>query len=168
MEQKPAQTEQKPDKNFRYILRIASADLDGNKSILQGMRKIKGVSFMFSNMVCSFAAVDKAKKVGYLTDGEAKRIDDVLKDPAKFGCPKWMINRRNDYGDGQDRHLLSVDLTFVKDNDLKRMKMIKCYRGIRHMSGLPSRGQRTKSNFRRNKGKVHLGVKRKGGKAGRV
>ena len=49
------------------------------------------------------------------------------------------------------------------------MKKIKCYKGVRHMLDLPVRGQRTKSNFRKNKGKVHLGVKRKAGvKGGRV
>ena len=48
------------------------------------------------------------------------------------------------------------------------MKKIKSYRDIRHALGLPVRGQRTKSNFRKNKGKV-LGVRRKEGvKAGRV
>ena len=46
----------------------------------------------------------------------------------------------------------------------KFMKKIKSYRGIRHMFGLPVRGQRTRSNFRPNKGKVQ-GVKR--GKAGK-
>jgi small subunit ribosomal protein S13 len=48
------------------------------------------------------------------------------------------------------------------------MKRIRSYKGVRHSLGLPVRGQRTRSNFRKNKGKV-LGVKRKeGAKAGRV
>jgi small subunit ribosomal protein S13 len=48
------------------------------------------------------------------------------------------------------------------------MKKMKSYRGVRHIFNLPVRGQRTKSNFRKNKGKV-TGVKRKAGmKAGRV
>jgi small subunit ribosomal protein S13 len=41
------------------------------------------------------------------------------------------------------------------------MKKIRSYRGVRHGIGLPVRGQRTKSNFRRNKGKVSLGVAKK-------
>ena len=41
------------------------------------------------------------------------------------------------------------------------MKKIRSYRGVRHGVGLPVRGQRTKSNFRRNKGKASLGVKKK-------
>ena len=120
-------------------------------------------------MVCSLAQIDQYKKVGYLSDAEVKKIDEVLKNPSSFGSPKWMINRRKDYLDGEDRHLLSADLSFVQENDVKRMKKIKCYKGIRHIRNLPARGQKTKSNFRKNKGKVHLGVKRKSGaKGGRV
>ena len=43
---------------------------------------------------------------------------------------------------------------FVKANDIKLMQKIKCYKGIRHYYRLPLRGQRTKSNFRRNKAKA--------------
>ena len=50
-------------------------------------------------------------------------------------------------------------LKMAKENDVKRMKTIRCYKGVRHAFNLPVRGQRTKSNFRRNKGKV-MGVKR--------
>ena len=70
-----------------------------------------------------------------------------------------MLNRKHDPESGQDRHLLVAELDFEKDNDIKRMKMIRSYRGLRHMFGYPVRGQRTRSNFRKNKGKV-MGVKR--------
>ncbi len=43
------------------------------------------------------------------------------------------------------------------------MRKIKSYKGVRHSSGLPVRGQKTKSNFRKNKGKV-ASVKKKGNK----
>ncbi|MCX8147635.1 MAG: 30S ribosomal protein S13, partial [Candidatus Woesearchaeota archaeon] len=60
------------------------------------------------------------------------------------------------------------EIDFFTGSDIKRLKIIKCYRGIRHIEGLPVRGQRTKSNFRKNKGKV-MGVKRRPGmKAGKV
>ena len=70
------------------------------------------------------------------------------------------MNRRRDYDTGEDKHLLIGTLQFSKDNDIKRLKKIKALRGMRHQKGLPVRGQRTKSNFRRNKGKV-IGVKKK-------
>ena len=61
--------------------------------------------------------------------------------------------RCEDYETGVDKHLLGTDLDVTQENDIKRLKKIKAYRGIRHIHGQPSRGQRTKSNFRRNKGK---------------
>ncbi|MDD5086332.1 MAG: 30S ribosomal protein S13 [Candidatus Nanoarchaeia archaeon] len=155
------------NQEFKHIVRIANTDLDGNRKIADAMRKIKGVSFSFSNMVCNFVGVDKNKKTGTLLDSEIKRIDEAVNSPKKFGAPSWMLNRRKDYDTGEDIHLLASDLAFVKDNDIKMMKKIKSYKGMRHARGLTVRGQRTRSNFRRNKGKV-TGVQKKKAKAGRV
>ena len=156
------------DSNFKHILRIANTDLDGNKPILSALRKIKGVSFMFANMVCNVTKVDKGKKTGYLNDDEARKLDDAIRNPQKYDAPLWMLNRRKDYDSGEDKHLTTGDIEFYRGNDIKRLRIIKSYRGIRHGEGLPVRGQSTKSNFRKNKGKV-TGVKRKTGvKAGRV
>ncbi|MBI2659878.1 30S ribosomal protein S13 [Candidatus Woesearchaeota archaeon] len=153
---------------LKYFVRIANTDLDGNKSVGQALIKIKGLSFMFSNAVLNIAGIEKMKKTGYLSDAEASKIDEIIKDPSKFGIPQWLFNRKKDPEDGADKHLVGTTLAFTHDNDIKMMKKIKSYKGIRHMLGLPVRGQRTKSNFRKNKGKV-LGVKRKEGtKAGKV
>lgn len=160
--------QQKEKDDFRYFIRIANTDLEGNKNIANALTKIKGVSFMFSNMVCNLAGMDKAAKTGYLKDEQVKRLDDVLSNPSKYSIPSWMLNSRKNYDDGKDSHLLTADLTFKNENDIKRLKKIRSYRGVRHGVGLPVRGQRTKSNFRRNKGKSSLGVKKKAGaKAGR-
>ena|SRR3989338_8292174 len=154
--------------NFRYFVRIADTDLDGNKPIGHSLLKIKGVGFMYSNAVCRVAGMDSRKKTGYLNDNEVKNINEILSNPTKFNIPEWMFNRRKDPETGENKHLLTSNLIFIEDNDIKMMKKIKSYRGIRHALGLPVRGQRTKSNFRKNKGKV-LGVRRKEGvKAGRV
>ena len=156
------------EKEFKHLVRVASTDLDGNKQIVIALRKIKGINFQFANAACAMANVDRTKKTGYLLDDEIKRLDEVIKNPVKHGAPVWMLNRRKDYEDNSDNHLLLSDLDFTKDNDIKRMKKIKCYRGMRHAFGLPVRGQRTKSNFRKSKGKV-MGVKRKSGaKSGRT
>ena len=153
---------------LKYFVRIANTDLDGNKQISNALIKIKGLSFMLSNAICNAAGIDKAKKAGYLNDDEIARIDDILKEPLKFKLPPWLFNRRKDPEDSADKHLTGSSLSFTQDNDIKMMKKIKSYKGIRHMLGLPVRGQRTRSNFRKNKGKV-LGVKRKEGtKAGKV
>lgn len=152
------------DNNFRHLVRIANADLDGNKQIFYGLRKIKGVSFMFANMVCSIAGIDKSKKAGTLSDAEIQKLDEIVSNPKKFGAPSWMLNRRKDIETGEEKHLLSSDLDFAKQGDLKRLQKVKSYRGLRLFAGLPVRGQRTKSNFRRSKSKGKggsLGVKRK-------
>ena len=151
---------------FKHIVRIINTDLDGNKQIALALRKIKGVGLNFANSVCILSKVDKNKKTGNLTNEEVSKLEEVIKNPNKFKMPIWMLNRRKDYNEDVDKHILMSDLDFIKGNDIKRMRMIKSYRGIRHGIGLPLRGQRTKSNFRRNKGKV-MGVKRKKGKSGR-
>lgn len=154
-------------KDFKHIVRIANTDLDGNKQIINALRKIKGIDFMFSNMACSMLGVDKSKKAGHLSSSEVTKFDDFLKDPKKYGVPIWMLNRRMDVETGEDMHLLGSDLKFQKENDIKLLKKIKCYKGVRHSLGLPVRGQSTKSNFRQKKKKGStLGVQRKskGGK----
>ena len=161
-EQKSQETTDKDKKNnFKYFVRIANTDLDGNKQIAHALKKIKGVSFMFSNMICNLAGVDKTAKAGYLKDEDVKKLDDVLNDPLKYNAPVWMLNRRKNYEDGKDYHLVTGNLSFAEENDIKSMKKIRSYRGVRHGVGLPVRGQRTKSNFRKNKGKASLGVVKK-------
>ena len=160
--------EEEQKQELKYFVRIANTDLDGNKPIQHALIKVKGVSFMFSNAILNVAGIEKTKKAGYLTDNEANKIDDVIKDPSKFGIPSWLFNRKRDPEDNTNKHLTGPTLAFTQDNDIKMMKKIKSYKGIRHSLGLPVRGQRTKSNFRKNKGKV-MGVKKKEGtKAGRV
>ena len=153
---------------LKYFVRIVNTDLDGNKPIHNALTKIKGINFMLSNAICNVVGIERTKKTGYLTDKEAIHIDEIIKNPLKFKIPSWLFNRKRDPEDNLDKHLTGATLTFIQDNDIKMMKKIKSYRGVRHSLGLPVRGQRTKSNFRKNKGKV-LGVKKKGGsKAGRV
>ena len=156
------------EQELKYFVRIANTDLDGNKPIQNALTKIKGISFMLSSAILNSARVEKTKKAGYLSDEHVSRIDEIIKEPAKFGIPSWLFNRKRDPEDNTDRHLVGSTLSFVQDNDIKMMKKMKSYKGIRHSLGLPVRGQRTRSNFRRNKGKV-MGVKKKeGAKSGRT
>jgi small subunit ribosomal protein S13 len=147
--------------DYRHIVRIANTDLKGDKNINMALHKIKGIGFMFSNFVCYAAKVDPRKITGTISDAEAQKLEDVIRNPAKYNCPVWLLNRRKDYETGQDMHLITTELDLTIDNDLKRMKKVKSYKGVRHMLGQPVRGQRTKSNFRKNKGKVSLGVIRR-------
>ena len=156
------------DKEFQHLVRVFNTDLKGEKQVLFALTKIKGVSIMLSNAICRKANVPLAKKAGYLSPAEVKALEGVVSDPLKAGLPEWMANRRKDYETGEDKHILAGNLDFTREMDIKRMKKTKSYVGLRHQWGLPVRGQKTKSNFRRNKGKGSLGVQKKKGKAGRV
>jgi small subunit ribosomal protein S13 len=145
---------------FKHIVRVGNTDLNGNKQILVAMKKIKGIDVMYANAVLSLAGVSKTTKAGNLEDTDIQKIVEVMREPSKFGAPEWILNRRKDYETGKTVHLTSSDLTITNDDDIKRMKKIKSYKGLRHQWGLTVRGQRTKSNFRKNKGKS-ASVKRK-------
>jgi len=140
--------------NFRHILRIGGVDLTGDKKIVNELRRIKGVSFLFANALCKATGIDKNQKVGYMSDADAAKIEQVLKEPLKFKLPVWMLNRRADPETGENIHKIGADLKFTQENDIRFMKKIRSYKGVRHSLGQPVRGQRTKSNFRKNKGKV--------------
>ena len=58
------------------------------------------------------------KQVGKLTDDEVQKLEDVIRNPAKYKCPAWMMNRRKDYETGQDMHLVTTDLDVTNDNDI--------------------------------------------------
>jgi small subunit ribosomal protein S13 len=152
---------EQPKKDFRHLVRLVNTDLDGSKPIVYALKKIKGISFMYSNMVCQLANIDGSLKTGEMSEEQVRRIEEIIKNPSKFNVPIWMMNRKMDPESGVNRHLVGSDLSFAQDMDIKMMKKIKSYKGLRHQWGLPVRGQRTKSNFRRNKGKVTLGVIRK-------
>lgn len=144
-------------KEEERIVRIVSKDIEGKMNLYAGLTKIKGVSWSVSNAVCISLGFDKKRKIGSLTEEEIKKITDFIKNPK---IPKYLLNRENDFEDGKDKHLTSSDLELKQEFDIKRLKKIKAYRGFRHMSGLPMRGQRTKSNFRRNRAKGS-GIKKK-------
>jgi small subunit ribosomal protein S13 len=141
---------------LRVIVRVLDTDLDGNKKIYNSLRKIKGISFMMSNFICNSLSLDKTRKVGTLTEKEVETIENLVKNPKNI--PSWLVNRRKDYDSGEDVHLVSSKLKLRKEFDLKRLKKIKSYRGLRHAIGLPVRGQRTRGHFR--KGRA-VGVQKK-------
>ena len=91
---------------------------------------------------------------------EIDKLEDAIKNPSKNNIPSWLLNRRADPETNEDKHVITSDLRLQTEFDIKRLKKIKSYKGLRHAVGLPVRGQKTKSNFRKNKGKA-MGVKRK-------
>ncbi len=133
---------------FRYIVRVAGTDIDGSLKTAYGLAEIKGIGINFAYAMCRLLGIDPEKRIGYLTDAEIKKIEDFLKNPAAYGVPKWMLNRRKDYTSGKDMHLIGAELIFYVKQDIEREKRIKSYRGIRHALGLKVRGQRTRTTGR--------------------
>ena len=142
---------EKQKEQMQNLVRVAGADLKANNSLFVGLTKISGVSFMFANAICKVLDLKKSMKVSELDDSSITRIEQVVENPLKFNFPSWLLNRRRDPETGEDKHLSLSDVKFIKENDIKLMKKIKSYKGMRHQWGLPVRGQRTKSNFRRNR-----------------
>ena len=139
------------------IIRILQKDIPGSAGVYAGLSRIKGVSWTLSKATCIKLKIDEKKKIGDLTESEIKKIEEFLKKP---DVPSYLKNRQKDFDTGEDKHLTGYDLDLRKEFDVKRLKKIKSYRGYRHASGLPSRGQKTKSNFRRNRSKG-AGIKKK-------
>lgn len=137
-------------KTEERIVRILSKDIEGGMKVYPGLTKIKGISWSMSNAACNLLKIDKTKKIGDLTNEEITKITEFFKNPT---APNFVLNRRSDLATGEDMHLIGVNLELKQEFDIKRLKKIKSYRGLRHVLGLPSRGQRTKGNFRKNRRK---------------
>lgn len=146
------------DTNLKQLVRIANVDLPGNKQIRWALTHIKGVGINFADVVCTLAGIDRNFKTGALNESQVKKLSEIITRPS--GIPVWMYNHRREFESNEDKHLILASLSFTQDNDLKRLKKIKTLRGVRHIKGLPVRGQRTRSNFRKSKGKV-VGVAKK-------
>jgi small subunit ribosomal protein S13 len=143
---------------YRHILRIIDADVEGTLKTSYALTKIKGISLNLANVVLKKAGVNPNKRAGFLTDAETERIEGIIKEPLKYGLPSWMLNRRKDSETGKDMHLISADLVLRNKMDIEQMKVMKSWRGYRHAYGLKVRGQRTKTTGRSGKA---LGVKKK-------
>ncbi|MBI5803565.1 30S ribosomal protein S13 [Candidatus Pacearchaeota archaeon] len=145
------------EENMEKIVRIMSTDIEGGMKVYPGLTKIKGVSWSYSNAICKILNFNKSKKISELSEEEIKKISESIKNPK---VPEFLFNRKRDYETGLSRHLTTTDLEFRKDFDIKRMKKIKSYKGLRHSLGQPVRGQRTKAHFRTKKTKG-VGIKKK-------
>jgi len=146
-----------PKRDEDRVVRILAKDIEGRMNIYTGFTKIKGVSWAISNALCKKLKLDKYRKIGSLTDQEIEKIVIFLKNPE---VPTHMVNRQRDLETGEDKHLTGSDLELRKEFDIKRLRKIKSYRGYRHASKLPLRGQRTRGNFRPNRMKAG-GIKKK-------
>ena len=139
------------------LIRILAKDIPGDKKVYAGLTRIKGISWAFSNAICRNLGIDRNKRIEELSKDDIVKIEKFIEENQ---LSNFLMNRRNDLDSGSNKHLVSSDLDLQKEFDIKRQRKIRSYKGSRHALGLPVRGQRTKSNFRKNKKKSGL----KGGK----
>lgn len=114
------------------MARISGVDLPREKRIEIGLTYIYGIGRKRSEKILSEAGVSPDTRVKDLTDEEVAKIRDVI--------------------DADTENLIEGDLRREIAMNIKRLKEIGCYRGIRHRKGLPVRGQKTKTNARTCKG----------------
>jgi small subunit ribosomal protein S13 len=113
------------------MARISGVTIPNEKQINFALRYVYGIGPKVSADILSKADVDPTVRVKNLTDSEISRIQDVI----------------------NERYIVEGELHRVVTTNIKRLKDVKSYRGMRHASNLPSRGQRTKTNARTRRGK---------------
>jgi small subunit ribosomal protein S13 len=143
---------------FRHIVRILGADSAGTLKVSYAVKSIKGINLSLANAILKKAEINPDLRAGFLTEADISRIEDIIKDPAQYGIPAWLMNRQKDVETGKDMHLISADLVLKVKTDIDDAKSIRSWRGYRHAYGLKVRGQRTKTTGRSGKS---LGVKKK-------
>lgn len=142
---------------YDSLVRINGYDIPGSRGLYVGLTRIKGVSWAVANFLILKLGMKHETKVSSLSKDDIKKIEDFL---ANIDMPDFMKNRRSDIETGETSHIIGNALDIRKDFDIKRMKKMKSYKGVRHSSKLPVRGQRTKSHFRE-KGRSAAGVRKK-------
>ena len=123
--------------------RIAGVDVPDNKKMLFALQYIHGIGAKFAKDILAEAGVDG--------DMRAREVDET-----KLAQINAIIDAN---------YLVEGALRRQVQQNIQRLKDIRCYRGDRHRKGLPVRGQRTQSNARTRKGKKKTVAGKKGVKA---
>lgn len=134
---------------FKNLVRMIGTSIDGDRLVQNGLNQIKGVGARLAQAIIKIMKIDPKTRMGMLTDAQIEEIEKMIKSPAKYGIPNWMLNRQKDISTGENRHISGTDIDLVLKLDLDRMKRNKSWKGIRHQLGLKVRGQRTRCTGRR-------------------
>ena len=112
-------------------MRISGITLPNNKRLEYALTAVYGIGINRSRKILATAKIDLARRGDTLTADEENQIRK-----------------------GIESYRIEGDLKREVSGNIKRLKDIKAYRGTRHLKGLPSRGQRTKTNSRTRRGNV--------------
>lgn len=114
------------------MARISGIDLPNHKHTNIALTAIYGIGRAKADEICSKLKLDPTRKISDLSNEEVNELRKLIDSDYKV--------------EGTLRSETSLNI--------KRLRDIGCYRGLRHRIGLPVRGQRTKTNARTRKGKV--------------
>lgn len=117
------------------MARIAGVNLPLNKRTEVGLTYVHGIGTSTSQQILADTKVDPDTRVGDLTEAEVIKLRDAV-----------------------DAHQVEGDLRRERSQNVKRLMEIGSYRGLRHRRGLPTNGQRTKTNARTRKGPKRMSV----------
>ena len=113
------------------MARIAGVVIPSEKQVQIALTYIYGIGPKFASTILAAAKVEPTTRVKDLTEAEEQRIRELID---------------SDY-------TVEGDLQRLVTNNIKRLKDVNAYRGVRHKAGLPVHGQRTRTNARTRKGK---------------
>ena len=114
------------------MARLLGVDIPNNKRVEYALRYIYGIGPVRAKLICKEAGIPEEMRAQELNEEHVNKIMTVIAD---------------------NQFKLEGDLRREIMSNLKRLSAIKSYRGLRHMRGLPVRGQRTSTNARTRKGK---------------
>ncbi len=110
--------------------RVSGVDIPPGKRVDVALTYVYGIGPYLAKQLLAETKVDPARRAKELTDEEVARLNQLIE-------RKYVV-------EGQLRRQVM--------QNIQRLKEIKCYRGLRHIKGLPVRGQRTRTNARTRKG----------------
>lgn len=113
------------------MARISGVTIPSEKQVQIALTYVYGVGSKTSAEILAAAKIDPTTRVKQLTDDEISRIQGII----------------------DSTYMVEGDLQRVVTTNIKRLKDINAYRGLRHKANLPSRGQRTRTNARTRRGK---------------
>ena len=120
--------------------RILGVDIPNDKRIDIALRYIYGIGPVNAKTILEKAKIDPSLRAKTLDEQQISQIVHAIQD---------------------GKYVIEGDLRRELGMNLKRLQAIKCYRGVRHLRGLPVRGQRTQTNARTRKGpRKTVGVQR--------
>ncbi len=115
------------------MARIAGINIPTDKHIVIALQSIFGIGQTRSKLICETLKLEPSTKVSELTENQLESIRAVV-----------------------SKYEIEGDLRREVAMNIKRLRDLGCYRGIRHRKSLPLRGQRTKTNARTRKGPRRL------------